>query len=239
MSLRASVKRFLAQEEDDDMPLAMAQKRRKLLAASDTVELLLSVFDEQEGVMTCSCFGNPHKIELPYGPKERGLAMFEFLVLVVHPAFSASQFGLLRREDNGNTLTGIRFLFKGVQLFTHANRLQKMSDIVPDANPAVTAIPMLGAPPWLAAGDGWCATTGNACARDIRDACSICLNCTSEKKEGGNGLTDVWLHGCGFRAKHWFHGKCLLGVRDEKCPMCRAPFAELDKMRLRALTRRL
>jgi hypothetical protein len=236
MSLRASLERFLAQEEDDDIPLlARAEKRRKLLEAA--VELLAV---EKHGTMTCSLFGNPYKMELPYGPKERGLAMFEFLVLVVYPAFSKSQFGLLQKEDKGDTLTGIRFVYKGIQLFTHANRLAKMSDIVPDANPTVTAIPMLGGtPPWLMPGDGWDATTGNACERDIRDPCSICLNCTSEKKEGGNGLTDLWLYGCGFRAKHWFHGKCLLGVRDKKCPMCRAPFAEYDKMRLRALARRV
>jgi hypothetical protein len=166
--------------------------------------------------------------------------MFEFLVLVVEPAIYASQFGLLHREDSGNTLTGLRFLYKGVQLFTYANRLQTMLDIVPNVNPAVTVIPMLGGmPPWLAPGDGWGPMTGNACERDIQEPCSFCLNCTSEKKEDGNGLTNFWLHGCGFCPKHWFHGKCLLGVWDQKCPMCRAPFTDHDKMRLRVLARRL
>ena len=196
-------------------------------------------------------------LRLPYGPRERSMLFCEYLrdVIYVELRDNGGR-GYASLMDDGATVRGCLFHYNAPEVlelsdspdssssgevvvqpskqyaFNHANRLLKMSDVIPHGDCDIFGVKEIGGP--RTSEDGQTAECGNALARDVRVECAICLDISPINK-GGNGLVNFALQGCpglgdDESKRHWFHQECLALLSTPKCPLCRAPFASQDQM---------
>ena len=186
-------------------------------------------------------------LRLPYGPREREMLFCEYLrdVIYVELRDNAGR-GYASLMDDGATVRGCLFHYNAPEVFelsdspdssevvvqpskqyafNHANRLLKMSDVIPHGDCDIFGVKEIGGP--RTSEDGQTAECGNALARDVRMECAICLD-ISPLNKGGNGLVNFALQGCPLQGqgddeskRHWFHQECLALLSTPKCPLCR------------------
>ena len=184
-------------------------------------------------------------LRLPYGPRERSMLFCEYLrdVIYVELRDNAGR-GYASLMDDGATVRGCLFHYNAPEVldlssspsssegsvvvkpskqyaFNYANRLLKMSDVIPHGDCDIFCVKEIGGP--RTSEDGQVAECGNASARDVRVECAICLDISPINK-GGNGLVNFALQGCpglGGAERHWFHQECLALLSTPKCPLCR------------------
>jgi hypothetical protein len=160
-------------------------------------------------------------LRLPYGPRERSMLFCEYLrdVIYVELCDNVGR-GYASLMDDGATVRGCLFHYNAPEVldlssspsespsssegsvvvqpskqyvFNYANRLLKMSDVIPRGDCDIYGVKEIGGP--RTSEDGQTAECGNASARDVRVECAICLD-ISPLNKGGNGLVNFALLGC-------------------------------------------